>query len=99
MRIKDAEAAANARVAEAEAQAQSSVQDARRQAEKNLADGKAAADRKYQEILDAARAEADEEAKKTLSKGKRNATNMRKQFETGVVGVTDRVLSLFEETI
>jgi V/A-type H+-transporting ATPase subunit G/H len=99
MRIKDAEAAASTRLAEAEAEAQSMVHEARRQAEQIVNDGKTASGESYQTTQLEARAEADEEAKKLLSAGKRQATNLRKKFEAGVQGVAERAVGQFEESL
>ncbi len=86
-------------MSEAESQAKAILAEARRQAETVLIEGKAQADAAYHDRIAEVRAEAEEEAKKALSSGKRQATNLRKKFESGVEGVTDRVLKLFEESL
>lgn len=99
LRIKDAETAADQKVEAAQAEAQQIITDARREAERILADGRAEADAAYADKLDEARAVADADAKKAISNGKRQATNARKKFDDGIDGVTDRVLTLFEESL
>lgn len=99
LRIKDAETAAGEKVAAAEAEAQSLLSDARREAERIVADGKVQSDEQYDNQVEQIRAAAKDEAKKTMASGKRQATNLRKRFEEGVDGVTDRVLNLFEESL
>lgn len=96
MRIKDAEAAADARVAEARDEAQKTVAEARREAERIVADGKAAADASYQARLDEARTAAQADAEQVLAEGDKQAKALRKRFAAGMDGVGGRVQKLFE---
>lgn len=98
-RVKDAETAAAQRVSAAEDEARKLVAAARRKAEQVIVDGRAAAETARQQALDAARDDVAEEGKKLLAGGKRQATNLRKKFETGVDGVTDRVVKILEESL
>ena len=99
LRIKDAETAATEKVDAAEAQAHKILTQARREAERVLTEGRAQADAAYADRMAEVRAAAEEEGKKILSNGKRTATNLRKKFDAGIDGVTDRVLKLFEESL
>ncbi len=96
MRIKDAEAAADARVSEARDEAQKTVADARRQAERVVADGKAAADASYQARLEEARTAAESDAETVLAEGQKQAKALRKRFTSGLDGVGPRVQKLIE---
>lgn len=98
-RVKDAETAATGRIAAAEDEARKIVADARRKAEQIVIDGRAAAEAARQGTLDAARETVGEETKKLLASGKRQVTNLRKKFEAGVDGVTDRVVAIIEESL
>lgn len=97
--VKDAETAAAERIAAAEDEARKIAADARREAEQIVIDGRAAADAARQAALDAARDDVAEESKKLISNGKRSATNLRKKFEGGVDGVTDRAVAIIEESL
>lgn len=97
--VKDAESAATERIAAAEAEARKVVADARREAEQIIVDGRAAADAARQSALEQAREDVGDEVKKVLANGKRSATNLRKKFDSGVDGVTDRVVTIIEESL
>ena len=99
LRIKDAETAANSRVAAAEAEAKGIVADARRQAEAILADARQQADFAYQSRIDAARAASEKTSAAEVSKGKKAAEALRKRYESGVAGSTDRILKVLEEKL
>ena len=96
LRIKEAEVEANRKVASTEDQATAVVADARRQAEAVLADARQQTDFAFQSRIDAARKEADAEAKKTVAKGERQAAELRKRFEASAPAAAPRVLKLFE---
>lgn len=96
LRIKDAETAAKTRVAQAEAEAKAIVADARRQADAILAEGRAQADFAYSSRVDNARKDADVKAKATQAKGQKDAAALRKRYETGAAGATERALKILE---
>ena len=95
-RIKEAETAANSRVQAAESEAKQIVAEARRQADAILADARQQADFAHQSRLDAARAAAEKASATEVAKGKKSAEALRKKYESGVTGATDRVLKLLE---
>ncbi len=99
VRIKDAEAEASSRHANAEAESAAIVADARRQAEAILAEARTQADYAHQSRLETARKAADEDAKKVVASGQKEAAALRKRFESAAADAAPRVVKLFEERL
>lgn len=96
LRIQEAEAESHRKQADAEAQAKQIEADARRQADAIVAEGKQQADFAYQSRIDAAKENAEADAKSVAASGDKKAAELRKRFESGVTGAGTRAVKILE---